>query len=542
MRKRVAAAMLAALTMIAAACGDDGEGEGTATTLASDTSSADTTSGSDTTVGATTTAGAATTEATDGADPDAVIRYQWGTPGGSNYDPHVAFNQFATIFLYPAYDRLTELTVEGDVVPMLATDWEFTEGDTVLRLELREGVLFHDGAPFNAEAVKANIERGKTLENSAVKADLASVDEVVVVDEYTVELRLASPGAALPGLLADRAGMMVSPDAFDNGDLDLRPVGAGPYQVVDHTPGSVITFERFPDYWNPEMQTLGGVEISMQLDPEARLRALRDDQIDGTSLNPDQIDAAEDAGLDVQTNPTTGAFMMFLNKTKPGLDNPLVREAISVAIDRDGIVDALHAGQCTASGQVFPEGYWASSPNVAPDEYDPDRARDLLAEAGFDGGLALSAVVVNVPFYLAQLEAIQAQLGEVGIDLTVTALEPTELLSRFNTGGADMYYSQYPGSVDPAKTVAALFAEQSSLNPGGYTNPELDALAAEGLSIIERDDRAPVYQELSEVAAADHFHIVVCNPQAVYVAHERVQNLVPTLGGSFDFRGVTISE
>lgn len=514
MLKRPGVALFAALALIAASVG------GADDNAAASTSAANASAG----------------------DPDAVIRFSWGTPAGSNYDPHVAFNQFANIYLYPAYDRLTELTTEGEVVPMLAESWEFDEDDTVLRLHLRDGVVFHDGTPFNAEAVKANIERGQTLEASAVKADLASVSEVVVVDDLTVELRLSSPGASLPALLADRAGMMVSPAAFANPDLDLRPVGAGPYQVVDHTPGTVITFERFPDYWDPEMQTLAGVEIQMQLDPDARLRSLQGDQIDATSLNPDQVDAAEAAGVVVETQPTIGAFLLFLNKSKPGLDNPAVRQAISLAIDRAAIAEGLHNGRCTPSAQVFPDGYWAASPDVEVPAYDPDAARQLLEEAGFGDGLAFSAVVVNVPFYLAQLEAIQAMLGEVGIDLTVTALEPTELLSRFNTGGSDMYFTQYPGSVDPAKTVASIFAAEASLNPGGYTNPEMVQLAQDGLGVLEQEERAPIYQELSRVAAEDNFHIVVCSSQAVFASNDRVQNIAPTLGGSFDFRGVTLSD
>jgi peptide/nickel transport system substrate-binding protein len=233
--------------------------------------------------------------------------------------------------------------------------------------------------------------------------------------------------------------------------------------------------------------------------------------------------------------------MLFLNKTKPGLDDPLVREAISLAIDREGIAEALHNGECTPSAQVFPTTYWAGSPDVAVDPFDVEQARSMMEEAGYADGLSLSAVVVNVPFYVAQLEAIQAMLGEIGIEVEATPLEPTELLSRFNTGGADMYFTQYPGSVDPAKTYAAIFAEQSSLNPGGYTNPTMEGLAADGLAATDQADREPIYRELSAEAAEDNFHIVVCNPNAVYVADDRVTNLVPTLGGSFDFRGVTMS-
>jgi peptide/nickel transport system substrate-binding protein len=547
-RRGLGIALVAVLAI--AACGDDDDSADTTNTTAAEqtaTSAAATTTEAEaptttarSTSAATTTAG--TGAATPAGNPDAVMRMQIGTPGGSNYDPHVAFNQFANVFLFPAYDRLIELTPEGELQPMLATEWEFSADNTVLTLTLRDDVVFHDGTPFDATAVKANIERGKTLESSAVKADLAAVSEVVVVDPQTVELRLASPGAALPALLADRAGMMISPAAFANPDLDLRPVGAGPWKVVDHQPGSVITFERFADYWAPEEQALAGIELTMQLDPEARLRAFLDGQIDSTSLNPDQIATAESEGAEVHTAPTASAFMLYLNKTKPGLDDPRVREAISLAIDRTSIAEALHFGHCTPSAQVFPAGYWAASPDLQPDPFDPDRARALLEEAGFGDGLALNAVVVNVPFYSSQLEALQAMLADVGINLTVTTLEPTELLSRFASGGADMYFSQWPGAVDPAKTIASIFSEQSALNPGGYTNPEMVRLAGEGLATIDEAERATIYQQFNDVVAEDHFHIVLCNGEAVYVANPKIQDMEPTLGGSFDLRGVSIAE
>jgi peptide/nickel transport system substrate-binding protein len=555
MFNRRGVALCVALSLTVWACGGDDDDQATdeATTAdpSGETSPAAAADTAPATAAATTAGESATTAASESSapgddaptgNPDAVMRMQIGTNGGSNYDPHVAFNQFASVFLYPAYDRLLELTPEGELVPMLAESWEFSEGDTVLRLTLRDDVVFHDGTPFDAEAVKANIERGQTLETSAVKADLAPISEVVVVEPYVVDLRLAGPGAALPALLADRAGMMISPAAFANPDLDLRPVGAGPWQVVDHQPGTVITFERFPEYWDPDAQLLAGVELTMQLDPEARLRAFIDGQIDSTALNPDQIETAESAGVTVDSEPTASAFMLYLNKTKPGLDNPHVREAISLAIDREAIAEALHFGKCTPSAQVFPAGYWATSPDLEPDPYDPETARALLEEAGYGDGLALNAVVVNVPFYTSQLEAIQAMLAEVGIDLTVTSLEPTELLSRFASGGADMYFSQWPGATDPAKTIASIFSEQSALNPGGYTNPEMVQLATEGLATIEQEARAPIYQQFNQVAAEDHFHIVICNGEAIFVNSPSVQNLRPTLGGSVDLRGVSIDE
>lgn len=553
--KRTFLALLIVLSLIAAACGGSSGDDTASDADASGDDSADSSSSSDTGDDSADDDTASDTgdddAASDSGDDDTAsdtgddgeeqtFTMMWGTPAGSNYDPHTAFNPFTNVYLYPAYDRLIELTPEGSLAPMLAESWEFLEEDTVLRLSLRSGVTFHDGEPFDAEAVKANIERGKNLETSAVKQDLATIEEAVVVDDMTVDLMLSGPGAAVPALLADRAGMMVSPAAFDNEDLDLFPVGAGAFRVDEHQPGSVIEFVKFEDYWAPEMQGFDRLIIQMQLDPEARLRAMQDGLLDLTTLNPDQLASAESAGLDVINTPAAAAFLLYLNKTKPGLDDARVREAISLAIDREGIGDALHYGLCSPSSQIFPPSYWAGDPDFAPDPFDLEAARALMADAGYGDGLELSAVVVNVPFYVSQLEAIQAMLGEIGIDLDVIALEPTELLSRFAGGNSDMYYSQWPGAVDPGKTVASLLGAESSLNPGGYVNETIDALALEGLSVIEQDARAPIYQEISRTVAEDHFHIVVCNPEIVRVQSAGVDNVAPTVGGSFDLRGVTV--
>lgn len=529
---RRTAGVLAVLALAVAGCGgDEGDDEATDDTGESDATAAG--------------AGAGTSD--DGGepsgepDPNGMIRVSFGTNAGSNYDPHTAFNQFVPTFLYPAYDRLIELTSEAELEPMLAESWEFLDDDTVLRLELRQGVTFHDGESFDAEAVQANIERGKTLEDSSVRPGLAPIDSVEVVDEHTVDLQLSGPGAALPALLAGQAGMMISPAAFENDDLDLRPVGAGPYQVDEHQPGSVITFTPFSDYWDPDAQTLGGIEIQVELDPDARLRAIADGRVDVTSLNSDQVSQAESDGVEVETFDSTGAFLLYLNKTKEGLDDVRVRQAISLAIDRQGITEELHQGHCVPSNQVFHEGYWASSPDVVTDEQDLERAQALMDEAGYGDGLSLSGVVISVPFYSSQLEVLQAQLGEIGIDLSVSPLEPAELLSQFAGGEADVYYSMWPGAVDPSATVAGIFAEEASLNPGGYTNDELNGLASEGLAETDPDARAEIYQELSDVAAGDYFHIIVCNPSAITAQAPGVEGLAARVDQSLDFRGVTIS-
>ena len=524
--------LLLALLLALAACGgqNTAEGEGGGTT-AEDTGGGGSTESTDGT--------AATAEGGSGGTLD----FTWGTNASSVYDPHITSNPFVNIFLYPAYDRLFDLDENGEVVPMLASEFEFNDDATVLTVTLRDDVTFHDGEPFDAETVVANIERAQTLENSTVVPDLAAVESVTAVDPTTVEFGLSGPTASLPALLADRAGMMISPAAFENPDLDLMPVGAGPYQAVEHEPGNVISYEPFEGYYAPDVQTLDRLNLFMQLDPQTRLNALQSGEIDATTLNADQIADAESAGLQVETQDLNSVFLMYLNKGSEPLANEQVRQALMHAFDREAIADTLFAGECDPTVQVLPSAAWGHNEDIGPDAYpyDPERARQLLAEAGYGDGFDMSTVVVNVPFYVAGAEVLQAQLAEVGITLDVRSLEPAQLLSTFVTGESDAYYSQWPGAVDPAKTVASLLLEQSFLNPGGLAVPEIDEQAGAALATTERSERADHYAQAMQAMVDSAFHIPICSPKGILATSGDVQGLQVDQGGSPDFRGVSLA-
>src|SRR5690606_7901451 len=136
-------------------------------------------------------------------------------------------------FLFPVYDRLVYSAPDGSLEPMLATDWAIAEDGSAIDMTLREGVTFHDGTPFNAEAVKANLDRAKTAEFSVLKPDLESLREIQVIGPNEVTLVIDGGAAPLLASLADRAGMMISPAAFDAPDLGQNPVGAGAYRVAE---------------------------------------------------------------------------------------------------------------------------------------------------------------------------------------------------------------------------------------------------------------------------------------------------------------------
>ncbi|MBC3191114.1 hypothetical protein H7X46_08560 [Pseudonocardia sp. C8] len=480
------------------------------------------------------------------ADPNATLRFSFGTDASKNYDPATAANQFVNAFLLPVYDRLFDIDAQGRVVPMLAESSRLSDQGRTLTLTLRDGVVFHDGTTFDAAAVKANIERAKTTERSTLKPDLAVVESVETPDPRTAVLRLAAPSASLPALLADRAGMMVSPTAFGNPDLDLRPVGAGPYRVVDDQPGVQVTYEKFDRYWNAAA-TAGAVrriELGVQLNPETRLRSVGAREFDATAINHDQYPQAATSGQQVLVKPGTGAFLVYLNMAKnPPLANPDVRAAMAMAIDRAGISQAILGGQCTASPQIFPDGYWATAPDPGPDasRFDLAAAKQKLAEAGFPQGFAMSMTVVNVPPYSAVAEAVAGQLGQIGITVDLQIAEPAQVIAGF-TGqkSVDSYVSQWPGAVDPARTVASLYLPGGTFNPGGMRDPEIVRLAAQGQAAPDAAARAQAYQQISARAVDQHLHLPICSSPALLMASPKVRGLTTTIAGAPDLRAVEL--
>ncbi|MFC4948940.1 ABC transporter substrate-binding protein [Pseudonocardia sp. GCM10023141] len=486
------------------------------------------------------------TAPTGPANPNATLRFSYATDASKNYDPATAANQFVNAFLLPAYDRLFDIDAKGAVVPMLAERSGLTDDGRTLTLTLREGVVFHDGTPFDAAAVKANIERGKTAERSTLKPDLAVVTAVDVVDARTVALRLSAPTASLPAALADRAGMMVSPKAFTNPDLDLKPVGAGPYRVVEDQPGALVVYEKFDRYWNAQANTnaVKRIEMRIQLNPETRLRSIGAGEFDATAINLDQYAAAAGAGGQVLVQPGTGAFLVYLNMSKnPALAKPDVRAALSMAVDRAGISSAILGGQCAASPQIFPKGYWAAATDLGPaaSTFDVTAAKQKLADAGFPNGFSMSMTVINVAPYSTVAEAVASQLGQIGVKVDLQVAEPAQVIAGF-TGqkSVDSYVSAWPGAVDPARTVASLFLAGGTFNPGGTQDEEIARLAKQGLAIPDGDARAKVYQQIAARAVDQHIQLPICSSPVLLMASSKVRGLGTTIAGAPDLRAVEL--
>ncbi|MGY1814529.1 ABC transporter substrate-binding protein [Blastococcus sp. SYSU D00820] len=478
-------------------------------------------------------------------DTSATLRYAV-TAGVTSFDPHKTRLSSDFTLLNFVYDRLVHRDITGSPVPGLAESWELAPDGSTLTLTLREGLTFSDGTPFDSEAVRLNLLRAKEPD-SISSALLAPVGSIDTPDATTVVLNLTGPGAQLPLTLSDLAGMMVSPQAFATPEaaaaLAQTPVGIGRFTLTDSEPGARYSFAASEDYWDADALRLAGLEISVISDSQALLNGVESGQTDCGLANPEIIDAAmqiPDVWTEVATTLTES--VLYFNSSSGELANPAARQAISYAIDREAILAAAQEGHGEAATQLFPEGYFAHSEELA-DRYapDPDKARDLLEEAGRPDGFTFRAIVLGLPQFVTTAQIIQQQLAEVGITMELDTRSPAEAGVSFARGEADAVVTAWTGRPDPSNLMTAYFAPTSPQNPSRST-PDgfLEALAAAD-AIADPEEGGAALAEASQIVLDDARVVPLTFNDVGAFCSTSVAGYEPTVNGVSEFRGVGIT-
>ncbi|BCW69436.1 ABC transporter substrate-binding protein [Arthrobacter sp. NicSoilB8] len=375
------------------------------------------------------------------------------------------------------YDTLILRQPDGKLSPMLATDWKYNAANTKLTVDLRTDVTFSDGAKFDAEAAKANIDHFKKA-NGPQMAQLASVQDVTVVDADTIDINLTVPDPALEYFLSQAAGLMGSPKALGTDGIKTEPVGSGPY-VMDKAASvkdSQTVFTARKDYWNKDLQKYSKLTFKILTDLTARTNALVSGQVDATILDPKNGKQAEGAKMQLAANEVDWQGLLLLDRDgakNPALQNVKVRQAINYAFDRKTILDQVMLGQGTPTSQPFGKasGAWTEGLENYY-SYDPAKAKQLLKEAGFENGVTLE--IPSVPGFETQISVVQQQLADVGITLKVGAA----LTNTFTSDVAaqkytTMYFSLFQG--EPTVAINQIVSTKALYNPFKNATPELDA-------------------------------------------------------------------
>lgn len=471
------------------------------------------------------------------------------TPLVEGFDPALAqpvqFN-----YLEPVYDTLLRQGPGGVISPDLATKWSFGgPGGLTFTLDLRKGVRFSNGQPFAAAAVVANLERDRQL-GGPEAAYLKPIQSVSAPGAYTLEVHLLQPDAALPSVLSGVVGMMAAPSAF--GHLKTDPVGTGGwvYSPSRSVPGAHYVYLANPHYWDPALQRAREIRIDVIPNETTILNALRAGQIDMAAINQSDAAAAVSSGLKVERIRAGIANVGILDlggKLVPALSHVRVRQAMNYAVDRKAIVSALMYGFGIPDSQFYPPGFWAYDPALANAyPYNPVKARALLAAAGYPHGF--SADIVTLAPFSTYIQAVQAQLAKVGVDLHIVIAPPGQLLHYLQSGRYPLvsdWGSQNGANTDPALAIAKSFLPNSPVNPFHIDNPELVKLAAEGMAKTTAAARAPIYRQIDSILTTDAWNIDIAINEVPFAYNpSRISRPVVTANGVAtiaDFYGLQVS-
>ncbi len=455
----------------------------------------------------------------------------------TNLDP-VAGSQGGDFrFLYPIYQSLVDW--EPDTLkpkPGLATKWTFTD-PTTLVLELRQNVKFHDGTPFNAEAAKFNLERSRTDPKSNIKNDLGSVDTIDASGPYQITLKLKKPNAALPSILAERAGLMASPTAVQKfgGDYPRNPVGTGPWKFTAWRDNEIVSVRRNESYWQSGQPYLDGIDFKIIADTNIGLRSV----IAGENDLVTSLSSAQKATVDRESSVASsfGAsqamFPIWINYARPPFDDVRVRQALNYAVDRNVFNKATMAGLNELAPGILPKAHWAYDPSIANRyPHDVAKAKELLAAAGHPNGFEMSLIGPTDERSRQRQEVIIEQLKQVGITVKLMGFSVNDAIKSFFTDKAgDALLILWGGRPDPTMTFRDLFSKESFYNPARTEPDGYAAALAETEASQDFAVRAKALSKVQNIVADNALMVPLVFDSQYVVFGKKVKGYTPNLFG-----------
>ncbi|MHA3977520.1 ABC transporter substrate-binding protein [Halovulum sp. GXIMD14794] len=475
--------------------------------------------------------------------PGVLIVGQIAEPKALDPAAVTAVNDFRILMnVYDGLVRYKDGTLE--VEPALATGWEISDDGTEYTFTLREGVTFHDGSAFNADAVVFNFERMLNEDHPyhdtgpfPLAFFFSAVESVEAVDPLTVKFTLNAPYAPFLSNLAYPTGLIVSPAAVEQhgAEFGRNPSGTGAFKFAEWRSNEAVVVEGNPDYWDgaPELQAVvfrpitdantrtaemlaGGIDLMVEVPP-----------VSLSEFQGDQFTVHEQAGPHV--------WFLILNAKEGPFADKRVRQAANYAVNKAAIVnDVLEGTAEVAAGPTPPAFAWAYNETLEPYPYDPEKAKELIAEAGAEGAELTFYVTEGGSGMLdpvAMGTAIQADLEAVGFDVSIETYEWNTFLGEVNPGlegKADMaemaWMTNDPDTLPYLALRTEAWPDAGGFNSGYYSNPDVDALLEQARVSTDQEERAGLYKQMQEIVQEDAPWVFVANWKQNAVTSDRVEN------------------
>lgn len=446
-------------------------------------------------------------------------------------------------------DKLVDITPDLEIIPQLATGWEWSDDGLELTMTLREDASFHDGTPFNAAAVVANIDRSQNLPESRRKSEVKSITNVEAVDDFTVKFTLGAPDATLIAQFADRSGMMLSPAAASEAgtDFGLNPICSGPFQFTERVQQDRIVLSKFADYWNADEINFDTVTFLPIPDTTVRLANLRSGDLDMLErlAATDVTSVTGDDALQLEQAVSLGYQGITVNVANgTGAEGPLgkdarIRKALSLAVDRDVLNQVVFEGAFASGNQSFPPtSPWYNATFPVP-ERDVEAAKALLAEAGFADGLTIEVQVANNPVQMQVMQVVQAMAAEAGIDIELVAKEFATLLRDQSAGEYTASQIGWSGRVDPDGNIHQFMTTGGGINDSGYSNSKIDELLDGARTSTDLATRKENYDAARTILEEDLPIIYLYHVTWIWALDDDISGFVPYPDGMIRLEGVT---
>ena len=442
-------------------------------------------------------------------------------------DPTLARTFVGRIVFAGLCDKLFDINDRLEIVPQLATGYRW-EDPTSLLITLRQGVRFHDGDPMTAESVVYSLNRHLTMQGSFRRGEIGSMQSAEIVDPQTVRVRLREPFAPFVSQLTDRAGMIVSPRAAEAAGRNFgnRPVCAGPMRFVERVAQDRIVLERFQEYWDAARIHLNRVTYLPIPDGNVRLANLQSGAIELTEIEANDVRAVQrNNRLRVAMVDELGYQGITFNvghgprAQTPFGQNPRVREAFELAIDRAAVNQVVFEGVHTLTAQPLPPANPFHVRDFRPEGRNLARARQLLQDAGVRTPLAVEMTVPNNPDLRQAAEVIQAMVREAGFDLRINAMEFASSLQAATRGDFETYFLAWSGRADPDGNTWTFIHSQGPQNDGRYSNPEVDRLLDAARVETDTERRRALYADAFNISLRQDRHRLYLWHRKQIVAH-----------------------
>jgi peptide/nickel transport system substrate-binding protein len=448
-------------------------------------------------------------------------------------------------------DKLFDIGPELEIVPQLATKWQWTDDNRGLIVTLRPGVKFHDGEPLDAAAVKFSIERHLTMPGSNRKAEIGAVTGFEVIDDQNVKLVLSAPYAPLLAQLTDRAGMIVSPKAAqtEGENFGSHPVCAGPFKFVERVAQDRIVVERFADYWDKDKINLDRIVYLPIPDSTVRLANLQSGGLDMIErVAPTDLDTVrKDSRLKLASITGLGYTGITINlangersKTPLGQD-ARVRQALELSIDRAALNQVVFNGEFEPGNQlVSPDNpYYVKELPIR--ERDVVKAKALLSAAGAPNP-AVAMMVPNNPVQLQVAQVIQAMAKDSGFDIRIQATEFASSLELAAKGDFEAYQIGWSGRTDPDGNIYNFVSCKAplGLNTGRYCNQDVDRELDAARTVAAPDERLAHYRNVAEHTLKDLPIIYLYHAKWLWAFSTRLSGFTPSPDGLIQPQGLQL--